>query len=113
MPDWLYFLDADQDAVCTGVIESVEEVLADEDVYTVHFIIGGLGTGKTSILLQLLKWLSDQVVANDEAWRVGLRVSDPVAAYVAASTGWRLEHSRELAQDPDQIDILLVNDPAS
>ena len=111
-PDWLYFLDDEQDAVCAGVMGSIEEVLADDEAYTVEFIIGGPGTGKTSLLLQLLKRLSDQVVANEETWRVGLRVSDPVAAYVAASTGWRLERSRELARHPDEIDVLLVDDPA-
>jgi hypothetical protein len=44
--DWFYFLDEEQTEICDGLIESIEDVLADDDLYTVNFLIGGPGTGK-------------------------------------------------------------------
>lgn len=111
--DWLYFLDEEQMGVCERLVESIEAALADEETYTVQFIVGGPGTGKTSILLQLLKRLSDQVVVGQETWSVGLAVSDRVAQYITASTGWCLDVSRELAREFASVDILLVDDPRS
>jgi hypothetical protein len=75
--------------VCDGLIAGVEEVLLKDGWYTVHFLIGGPGTGKTSILLQILRRLSSQVTENAETWRIGLRITDRVADYVTASTGWQ------------------------
>jgi hypothetical protein len=110
-PDWLYFLDVAQSEICDGIVEAIEEVLAGDDGYTVDFIVGGPGTGKTSILLQLLKRLSDQVEQSGETWRVGLSLSDPVAEYVSTATGWPLDRSRVLANQPGAVDVLLVDDP--
>lgn len=111
--DWLYFLDDEQATVCQGLVDWAEDVLAEDNSHTLQLVVGGPGTGKTSILLQLLKRLSDQVAANRESWRVGLAVSDRVAQYVTASTGWNLDVSRRLALDLDEADVLLVDDPSS
>ena len=112
-PDWLYFLDEEQVEVCDGLIDAIEDVLLKDGYYTVQFLIGGPGTGKTSILLQVLRRLSNQVVENAETWRIGLHVTDRVADYVTASTGWRLAESRRIAETPGEADILLIDDPAS
>ena len=64
--DWLYFLDEHQATVCDGIVDALEDVLADDDTNTAHLIVGGPGTGKTSLLLQLLKRLSDQVAESTE-----------------------------------------------
>ncbi|MDP9255572.1 MAG: DUF2075 domain-containing protein, partial [Actinomycetota bacterium] len=72
-PEWLYFLDDEQMSVCDKLIAEAEDVLAADNLYQVHFILGGPGTGKTSILLQILRRLSTQVETNVETWSVGLR----------------------------------------
>lgn len=130
-PEWVYFLSDEQATVCDEVIEAIEAVLAVDDHYTVQLIVGGPGTGKTSILLQLLARLSSQVVESGETWNVGLRVSDRVAEYVTRATGWDLTASRGLGglagtgyseidvdirrgtpTPEDSPDVLLVDDPA-
>jgi hypothetical protein len=112
-PEWVYFLDEEQMGVCDGVVENAEDVLLADDLYQVHFIVGGPGTGKTSILLQLLRRLTTQVEAGAENWTAALMVSDRVAAYITASTGWDLGRSRTLAKSLQDADILLVDDPES
>lgn len=111
-PGWLYFLDEEQTAVTDQIVGSAEEVLISEDQYTVHFVIGGPGTGKTSILLQLLRRLSSQIEAGIETWRVALDISDKLADYVTSATGWNLDETRRLFEAPEEADILLVDDPA-
>jgi hypothetical protein len=121
-PEWLYFLDDEQDAICQAIVDDVEEVLLSDDVYTVHFIVGGPGTGKTSILLQLLMRLSDEVVPSIETWRVRIQLSNPVADFVTAETGWKLDRCRQPGQQhvldvidgadvESGVDVLLVDDP--
>jgi hypothetical protein len=112
-PDWIYFLDEEQAQVCDDLVDLVEDVLLQADMYRVLFVLGGPGTGKTSILLQVLKRLSDQVEPNVESWTVGLRVSDHLGRYIEASTGWDLTPSRQLGEEPADLDILLVDDPSS
>ena len=46
-----------------------------------------------------------------ETWAVGLDVSDALAEYVTASTGWDLTETRRLATALDETDVLLMDDP--
>jgi hypothetical protein len=109
--DWLYFLDSEQARTCQEIVESIEDVLIDEGFCAVIFLVGGPGTGKTSILLQLLRQLSNQVEQSGESWTIGLGVSDRLAEYITASTGWDLTESRRFAAGEDEPDILLLDDP--
>jgi hypothetical protein len=108
--DWLYFLDEEQLAIADGIVDNAEEVLLSEDSYCIHVVVGGPGTGKTSILLHLLERLSDQITKGAETWRVGLDVSDELSDFIEASTGWKLAESRRLTRSAE-LDVLLVDDP--
>lgn len=110
-PEWLYFLDEEQADVAEGIIQDAEKVLTEETDYSIHAILGGPGTGKTSILLHLLNTLSSQVSPTSETWAVGLEVSDSLAEYVTASTAWDLTETRRLATALDQAEVLLIDDP--
>lgn len=108
--EWVYFLSSEQESVCDEITETIEDVLAEEGTYTLQVIVGGPGTGKTSILLQLLQRLSSQVVDSGETWSIGLRITDRLADYISRATGWNLTESRQLAND--QPEVLLVDDPS-
>ena len=113
-PAWIYFLDQEQHRTSRYVIKAIEAaLLSDNDPLSVQLIVGGPRTGKTSILLQLLMQLSDEVIPNNETWNVGLRVSDQVARYISSTTGWNLAECRHLGELAARPQVLLIDDPAS
>ena len=111
-PEWLYFLDEQQQRITDQVVDEVENALLG-DATNVHFLLGGPGTGKTSILLQLLMRLSNEVVDGRESWDVRLRVSDRLARFITASTGWDLSRVRRPITAIEPADVMLVDDPSS
>lgn len=124
-PEWLYFLAKEQQLIFYKVALTV----LDGSNQT-HFIIGGPGTGKTSILLNLLKYFVDSEL------KVGIIMSDELTSYVERSTlsnisKYRVEnrsfpsvnplveaeHSDSVnlfveADHSDPLDLLLVDDPS-
>jgi hypothetical protein len=111
-PEWLYFLDEKQVGIIDEVVDAVEDALLGAPTGKVHFFLGGPETERMSILLQLLMRLSDQVVSNKETWGVQLDISDRLAAFIEASTGWDLSSVRE-PLDPSARDVVLVDDSSS
>jgi hypothetical protein len=113
-PEWLYFLDERQASICADITSSIEELLLreEDDAHEIHLIIGGPGTGKSSILLQLLMRLS-KISGGKECWDVGLSVSDQLADYIGCATGWDLSAYRSIAKYPVRTQVLLVDDPSS
>jgi hypothetical protein len=113
-PDWLYYLDDEQDKVVRTVVEQSEDVLLRTGYYRAFFLLGGPGTGKTSILLNLLKRFY-----NQEKFDVRITLSDPVADYIERSTGIGLSKFRCSTVDLGlnagsgdfRTDIILVDDP--
>jgi hypothetical protein len=99
---WLYFLENTQEEVYEDI---VERVLADKVRYHPSFIIGGPGTGKTCILLNLLKYFADS------EYRVGIVLSDNLCEYVEASTRADISKYRVSLDDMSPLDLLLIDDP--
>lgn len=113
-PQWVTYLTAQQAAFAGKIVEAVRRTTENNPRF--FFIVGGPGTGKTTMLLKLL--LDVSAVAKP-----GLVIADPVAAQVEAS-GIRLAGSRmapgewanfaALKSTPtDKFDVLLVDDPSS
>lgn len=103
-PDWVYFLDREQTAVEEAIYRSAVEVLIENDVYAVHFIVGGPGTGKTSIVLNILKRLADE---GEYAIRLHMSKDLRDQLQSCMPIDFTLFVDREL-QSPD---IVLVDDP--
>lgn len=108
--DWVYFLDEVQTRATEEIVTEIEDALAG-DSRSATFVIGGPGTGKTSVLLQLLMRLSNAVVTNRETWDVRLDIGDRLASFIKASTDWDLGAVRRLPTASDPADVLLVDDP--
>ncbi len=100
-PDWIYFLDEHQKQIFDEISESI---FKGEDRAT--WIVGGPGTGKTCILLQLLKLFADL------DFNIGIRISDALAEYVENSTGEAIHQFRISPGHSSRLDILLVDDPS-
>jgi len=111
-PEWLYFLDDEQAGIADSIQATIEEALLTGEP-SAHFLIGGPGTGKTTILLQLLARLSGLSYDSPETWDVRMQVADELAAYITASTGWDLTAARRPPSAAEPADVLLVDDPAS
>jgi hypothetical protein len=113
-PEWLYFLDAQQADVLHTILDRVQDGLLGRGV-GVFWIVGGPGTGKTCLLLNLLKW------AIDAKLKVSIRLSQPVADYIQRSLGQPLGDVVEVTEladldtsgDRDHLDLLLVDDPST
>lgn len=106
-PDWLYRLAPTQ----SGVVNSVRKRFARTSLEDPgrYFVVGGPGTGKTSVLLSLL------IAFTTANRQVAIRMSDELLAFMS-SCGIELGDYRwtpfhELINQP--VDLLLVDDPAS
>ena len=99
--EWLYFL-SDQQLQALETLQTIAMVSL-EKAGQVAFVLGGPGTGKTSILVNLLKW------AHEGGLRPKLRIADSVASYVEAVSHASLGAYRAEAEP----DLVLVDDPAS
>lgn len=103
-PDWLFFLEDEQEKVLLDVINDIETY---EE--TANLILGGPGTGKTCIILNLFKWFIDS------DYKVGLSISDKLVKFIEQSTYINIS---DFCVDPFRvreydIDILLIDDPSS
>jgi hypothetical protein len=113
-PEWLYFLDAQQAEVLNTILNGVQDGLLSRGS-GVFWIVGGPGTGKTCLLLNLLKW------AVDAKLKVSLRLSAPVADYIQRSLGNDLGKVVDVTEFGDSdnpgggadLDLLLVDDPGT
>lgn len=108
--EWIYWLDEQQAEVAERVANSVESAWL-EGTFAHHALLGGPGTGKTTILVALLKRLSD-LHHRGAALDVRLLASDRVTEQIERSTGWDLSEVRFDAKNQD-CDVLLIDDPAS
>ncbi len=106
-PEWLYFLSAQQSEVLDEAIEHV--FAADEGAGVAPvFIVGGPGTGKTSILINMLKQ------AIDLGIDARMRCSERMKTFIlAAAPGMNAEL---LVSDGDEgalrtAELLIVDDP--
>jgi hypothetical protein len=105
--DWAYFLDDEQAGVTTGIYEAALDCLLGEGTSRAHCILGGPGTGKTAILLNLWKRFVD-----DGPFDVKLVLLPEVARYVEASMGIPATKPSPRGT-ADSCEVLLVDDPPS
>lgn len=105
-PDWIYYLDDEQRNVVESIYDDSIDVLLSAGYHQVHAIIGGPGTGKTSILLNLLKRYHDegdicvQMVATDE-----------VCKYLHSATHIDPGHFANFVSSEANCEVFLFDDP--
>ncbi len=109
--DWIFSLDEQQEDVALTIWGQLVDDLS-RDLPSAHLIAGGPGTGKTVVLLWLLKALGDEGWAEGPRGGVGLAASKEMTAFIEAGTGWDLSAVR---RDParDVAEVLFIDDPAS
>ncbi len=106
--DWVYWLDEEQGNVLQAIEEDllVQNALLYDQKGKVFLIAGGPGTGKSCILLNLLKYYVEQGFA------VGLHMAEPLVEYVEKTTHAGI--SQYLLPDDwldYQWDVVLLDDP--
>ncbi len=106
-PDWMYFLSDEQEKMFLGIAEAIENSLLEPGTAAVHLIEGGPGTGKTSVLLNLLDHF------KHEDWVVGLDMSEHLVEFIEAQTGRDLTKFTQPVADGEPVRICFVDDPAS
>jgi hypothetical protein len=103
--EWIYRLGDEQGDFARKILSGIE-VSYLEGSRRIFAISGGPGTGKTAILVWLLKALTD---FDDEGFDLDVRISMPnqVLNQIRKSTGWDL-NSFLYEKNPD---VVLVDDP--
>ncbi len=113
-PEWLYFLDDDQDRLSSELCQAAEDVLLSGVGPALHLVIGGPGTGKTCILLNLLKRLH-----NRERFTTKVALPHQVKKYVEDSLQisldgvWVPSDGIASLKLDEPLDVLLIDDPTN
>lgn len=107
LPEWLYFLEEAQGSVFEEIKFVILESILNDESAPPTFIIGGPGTGKTCVLLNLLKYFTES------GCNVGLAMSDELVSYVEASTSADIAQFQVSLTNPPPVDILLLDDPSN
>jgi hypothetical protein len=111
--EWVYWLDEEQQRVGTDIEERVTEAVLEERG-SIDVIVGGPGTGKTTLLLWLLKSLSN-VDSNGAGLDVRFNAPVTVVNQLEDGTGWDLKGlylQPGILQGPPP-DAILMDDPGS
>lgn len=106
--EWIYFLSPQQVEVVDEIVLTHDETLKQGGGCNPIFIVGGPGTGKTSVLMNLLKEFTDFQVPT------GIRVSNHLQRYITACMP-ELGIQRFLVDERGESKphVLLVDDPAN
>jgi hypothetical protein len=105
--EWIYELAEEQWRVAQEIFSAIEDHIL-EGTRGVFSLNGGPGTGKTAILLWLLKSLSDLDPEGSQL-RIRLEMPPQVLTQVRACTGWDLNPFL-YEKEPD---VVLIDDPRS
>jgi hypothetical protein len=109
-PSWLSYLDQEQSNAVDDIIQQTKLTIADERLRTFTVILGGPGTGKTTILLNLFCRLIEMDVIPQ------VIIEDQVAEFLEQAgaqdlKGWRV--SLDEAAATSHGGLLLLDDPRS
>lgn len=111
VPEWVYWLDDEQARLGIELVESLENALL-ESKPAQHMVLGGPGTGKTTILTWLLQHLCAVVPESRESFDVRLVASPRLLDYVRRSTHWHLDEVLRPVSEGSP-DVILVDDPTN
>jgi hypothetical protein len=104
--EWIYQLGEEQSRIAREILSGLE-IAYLEGIRRIYAVSGGPGTGKTAILVWLLKTLTD---FDDDGFGLDVRISMPnqVLNQIRKSTSWELnEFLYEKLPD-----VVLVDDPS-
>ena len=105
---WMYFLDEQQATIRDAILDDLERRLCGDGWKgAVHVVCGGPGTGKTSILLEVL----DTAVRFDEI-TVHMEASEALRDQIEARARISLPAGHGNDPWPPQADVLLIDDPS-
>ncbi|MCL4261773.1 MAG: hypothetical protein KJ069_01090 [Anaerolineae bacterium] len=107
LPDWIYWLDEEQDGVLSTIAEDLDtwySLLKLRNEGMIFFVVGGPGTGKSCVLINLLKWYVELKL------NVGLSMSQELVEYVERSNHASISQYLVNNLVPEH-DVLLVDDP--
>ena len=110
--EWLYYLEDEQKSILRTLGEEflILHDLKGKDLYHRKdfstFIVGGPGTGKTCILLNLLSDL------RGFDCRIGISMSEEVINYVERTNHANINQFRVQLNLAPELDILLIDDPS-
>jgi len=99
--EWVHFLDLEQQAARDSLLNSLE----NKTDHHVYLLIGGAGTGKTSVLTNLAFNLSERGIG------LYFEVNEGVRSYLLK--GNRDVPGLQKASDPSAAQVILLDDPLS
>jgi hypothetical protein len=109
-PSWLTYLDGEQAKAVDRILARVAHVSENPRAWCFVLLLGGPGTGKTSILINLFSR------ALEQDYMPEIAMEDQVVEYVHTAGAQNVDGHRvsvlEAGANPDA-DILLVDDPQS
>jgi KaiC/GvpD/RAD55 family RecA-like ATPase len=109
-PDWIYFLDSQQARIANEIQNKCLDILKDDKAKGVFFVVGGPGTGKTSILLNLFMRLCTE---PNMKLNVSFAITSELCRYIDSSTGIALNKYHPNRRGSAIHDVLLIDDPES
>lgn len=104
--EWLYFLEKQQANVDSLIRDAVWQSLETKKYARPFFVVGGPGTGKTCILLNLLHFFGD-------LYQTRIIISSSLIDYIEKSTDANISQYCVAHGNRTEADLLLIDDPAS
>lgn len=107
-PEWVYFLTSQQNGYVKSIVRGIKRGSKDNPAF--YFIVGGPGTGKTSILARL------QIDLMEAGRKPGMIATDRVISYIESGgeldlSTCRLNKWDLYSTDESQFDVVLFDDP--
>jgi hypothetical protein len=107
-PEWVYFLTSQQNGYVKSIVRGIKKGSTANPAF--YFIVGGPGTGKTSILARL------QIDLMEAGRKPGMIVTDRVAQYIESGgelnlSSYRLNKWDLYSEQKSPFDVVLFDDP--
>jgi hypothetical protein len=109
-PEWVYFLTSQQNGCVASMVRGIKKGSTANPIF--YFVVGGPGTGKTTILARL------QIDLMEAGRKPGMIVTDRVAQYIESGgelnlSAYRLNKWDLFSDDKTPFDVVLFDDPDS